>query len=138
MTPYNNYFPTTYQNPVGYSQYMQPQVPQSSFATPPISQQSNSGIIWVQGEAAAKAYPVAPGNSVLLMDSEEQRFFIKSADASGMPLPLRRFSYTEEVEVQQSYANAPDVDMSQYITRKEFDEWRNEQMTHGKKGDKNA
>lgn len=125
---FNSYIPQPYQQ-----QYVYPTTYQQN---QPLS--NTPSLIWVQGEAAAKAYPVAPGNSVLLMDSEEQRFFIKSADASGMPLPLRRFSYTEEVEVQQSYANAPDVDMSQYITRKEFDEWRNEQMTHGKKGDKNA
>lgn len=125
---FNSYIPQPYQQ-----QYVYPTAYQQN---QPLS--NTPSLIWVQGEAAAKAYPVAPGNSVLLMDSEEQRFFIKSADASGMPLPLRRFSYTEEVEVQQSYANAPDVDMSQYITRKEFDEWRNEQMAHGKKGDKNA
>lgn len=31
----------------------------------------NSGVIWVQGEEGAKAYMVAAGNSVLLMDSEK-------------------------------------------------------------------
>ena len=60
---------------------------QSSPSTPPI--------IWVQGEEGAKAYMVAAGNSVLLMDSENSAFYIKSTDASGMPLPLRAFDYKE-------------------------------------------
>lgn len=58
-------------------------------------QQSGNGITWVQGEEGAKAYIVAPGASVMLMDSEGQSFYIKSADASGMPMPLRVFDYTE-------------------------------------------
>ena len=78
------------------------------------SAQSN-GIIWVQGEAGAKAYPVAAGNSVQLMDSERQVFYIKSTDNSGIPQPLRRFVYHEDV------AEAPAVDTSQFITRAEFE-----------------
>lgn len=49
---------------------------------------------WVQGEAGARAWLVAPNNTVLLMDSEKQRFYIKSADNSGMP-SMRVFDYTE-------------------------------------------
>lgn len=53
------------------------------------------GINWVQGVEAAKGYFVLPGNSVLLLDSEAQCFYIKSVDASGVPAPLRVFDYTE-------------------------------------------
>ena len=61
------------------------------------TQQSN-GIVWVQGEAGAKSFLVAPNQSVLLMDSESNVFYIKSSDASGMPLPLRVFEYTETTQ----------------------------------------
>lgn len=57
--------------------------------------QTQSSITWVQGEEGAKAYLVAAGNSVLLMDSEAQVFYIKSTDASGMPMPLRIFDFVE-------------------------------------------
>ena len=50
-------------------------------------QQHQNGLLWVQGEEAAKAYMVAAGNSVLLMDSEKHSFYIKSTDQSGMPMP---------------------------------------------------
>ena len=63
--------------------------------------QATPSIIWVQGEEGAKAYMVAAGNSVLLMDSENSAFYIKSTDASGMPLPLRVFDYKERTTRQK-------------------------------------
>ena len=40
--------------------------------------QTNQGILWVQGEAGAKSYLVAPSTSILLMDSENEYFYIKT------------------------------------------------------------
>jgi len=87
------------------------------YTTPATPQQS--GILWVQGEAGAKSYLVGAGQSVLLMDSENQCFYIKSTDASGMPMPLRTFDYTERV--QNSVLEHTD-----YVTREEFDRFVNE------------
>lgn len=83
---YNNYFPQYY-----------PMMPQQAMPSQMQNNQqaSNGGITWVQGEAAAKSYPVAAGQSVLLMDSEASAFYIKSTDQSGMPQPLRIFDYSE-------------------------------------------
>lgn len=105
---FNPYFPATYQNP--YMQQYQPQ-------------QQSGGLIWVQGEAGAKSYPVSAGQSVLLMDSESNRFFIKSADASGMPMPLRVFDYTERKDAVRASesASAAGLDISAYVTREEFE-----------------
>lgn len=82
------------------------------------NQQSSNGIIWVQGEEGAKAYMVAPGNSVLLMDSENSAFYIKSSDNSGMPMPLRIFDYVERNARQQTQNIKPNAE---YVTRQEFD-----------------
>lgn len=49
------------------------------------NQFQNNSIIWVSGEAGAKAYIVAPNTTVALWDSESQAIYLKSADASGMP-----------------------------------------------------
>lgn len=88
-------------------------------------EQNNNGINWVQGEAGAKSYPVAPNQSVMLMDSEENVFYIKTVDSSGMPLPLRIFDYTERtVQTQtqvRSQNEAPQINMNNYITREEFE-----------------
>lgn len=77
-----------------------------------------NGIIWVQGEAGAKSYLVAPNATVLLMDSENSRFYLKSSDASGVPLPLRKFTYSEDTETLQNNAQAIQTDSG--ITQEAF------------------
>ncbi|MBR1749897.1 MAG: hypothetical protein IJ740_03300 [Ruminococcus sp.] len=114
---YNNYFPATYggynPNPYGGMQTYPQTVPPAQ----------NSGIQWVQGEAGAKAFSIGAGQSVLLMDSESNAFYIKATDQSGMPLPLRVFDYTERTA--QSVPTAPQtaqIDTSLFVTRAELDE----------------
>ena len=117
---YNNYFPQ-YQQAYPQAYYG---MPQNQPTMPQNAQQAQSGgIPWVQGEAAAKAYPVASGQSVLLMDSEESTFYIKSTDQSGMPQPLRIFDYTERT-AQKSEAGIAKASSSDYVSRSEFDEFR--------------
>lgn len=119
---YNNGFPITYQQM--YPQYLtssfQPQMMQQQ---PQMTQQVNdTGILWVQGEAGAKSWAVAPGKSVMLMDSESNTFYIKSSDNSGMPMPLRIFDYKERVEqaVQTPSIQSQEIDTSKFVTRDEF------------------
>ena len=101
------------------------QVPQMQTYTP--VQQNNNGLIWVQGESGAKSYLVAPNTTVLLMDSESQRFYLKSSDASGMPLPLRIFEYTEKAQNAPNPASgAQSIDLSSYATKAEFDAFKGE------------
>ena len=85
-----NYFPQTYQTPIYY--------PTQSNAFQSVgsvgaNQQQNSFVQWVQGENAAKSFPVAPNTSVPLFDSEANVIYIKSADASGMP-SIKILDYT--------------------------------------------
>lgn len=109
-----NYYPTYYQPPMAdqLTQYRQQQYTMPQAAPQP----QPSPILWVQGEEGAKAYMVAPGTSVLLMDSESSSFYIKSTDASGMPQPLRIFDYTERA----ANAKAPVIPSADYVTREEF------------------
>lgn len=83
--------------------------------------QGNNGIMWVQGEAAAKSYPVAPNTTVMLLDSENSTFYLKTSDASGMPLPLRVFDYSERTQNASVMPSAAlqgglAVDLSNYVT----------------------
>lgn len=104
---------------------MQNAVTQPSMPSQTIQQQS-SQIIWVSGEAGAKSYLVAPGNTVMLLDAENSVFYLKSADASGMPLPLRIFDYKERTTTaQQAFGGsvtAESLNLDNFVTRKEFDE----------------
>lgn len=119
---YNNYFPQQYYPQFYGSQQMQQNTPQVAQAP----QQTSSGnLIWVQGEAAAKAYPVVAGQSVFLMDSEESVFYIKATDQSGMPQPLRIFDYKERTTAQNSPVSAPKAS-NEYVSRKEFEAFRDD------------
>jgi hypothetical protein len=107
-----NYFPAGYQ----------PYYPTQNNAYPtqmnvaPTQPTQNNGIIWVQGEAGAKSYMVAPNTTVQLWDSESQTIYLKSADASGMP-SMRIIDYT----IRDSTPKAPNFgQQSDFVTRSEL------------------
>lgn len=96
------------------TQYQQP-VQAATIGQPTSPQTVGNGIIWVQGEEGAKAYLVAPGNTVQLWDSENPVIYLKSADMSGMP-SMRVLDYAERTTAQKPPA-APTND---FVTRAEF------------------
>lgn len=110
-----SYYPPTQPMPdqLAYLRQQQMQLMQQPAASP----------LWVQGEAGAKAYPVAPGSSVILMDSESNVFYIKSADQSGMPT-MRTFEYRERTAAQNPPVQAAQQPQGDYVTRSEFDALR--------------
>lgn len=118
---YANYFPASYQSPATVQPVMTFQQPQP-VPQPQVQQQPQPQINWCQGEAAARAYLVAPNQSVMLMDSEQSVFYIKSADASGMPLPLRIFDYKERSTQNQQVDQPLAQPHEEYITRHELEE----------------
>lgn len=110
MAIYNG-FPATYQPMYYQPQYQQPQQTQQPA--------QNTGVIWVQGEAGAKSYLVAPNTTVQLWDSEKQTIYLKSADASGMPsMKVLDYTIREAPQTASSPAvsNPPD-----YATKAEID-----------------
>ena len=121
MAVVNPYFPVGY-NGYQYPQYMPQQMIPNQYGQ---IQQQSGGLVWVQGIEGAKSHHVDAGQSVLLMDSESNCFFIKSADSSGMPLPLRIFDYTERTANNQQQQPAQTVetiiDTTQFVSREEFE-----------------
>ena len=118
MAVYNGGFPASYQQYYPQYQAYQPQV-----------QQQSSGPIWIQGEAAAKSYLVAPGTTVALWDSESQTIFLKSADASGMP-SMKVLDYTiRDLNAQKGpkadLINSADT-LSAYATKTELEALKRE------------
>ena len=122
---YNNGFPVNY--PMYYNPVQPVQPVQQA------QQQSNS-IIWVSGEAGAKAYLVAPNNTVQLWDSEAQTIYLKSADASGMP-SMKILDYTIR---EQGGQNMPTLVQAQgdYVTREEFNAFTEKVEKHFADGNK--
>lgn len=121
MAIFNNGYPTTYQpmyqQPTYATMQSQPNQVQQSQAT------NYSDMIFVQGKEAAKVYPVARGNSVVLFDSEGDKFYIKAVDNTGMPMRLRTFSYVEVMEDEphgMSSLAPQEIDTSQFATKQEM------------------
>lgn len=119
---YQNYslpYPQYYQN---YAQ----NYPQNSPQIPPagMQQQSNNNIIWVQGEAGAKSYLVAPNNTVQLWDSEAPTIYLKSADASGMP-SMKILDYTVRGEDKTPKTPPQPTQNTSYVTHDELNALEN-------------
>ena len=83
----------------------------------PMVQKNPGDMIWVQGEAGAKAYLIAPNNTVVLWDTESPTIYIKTADASGVP-SMRILDFKER--------NAPNPTPNstgvQFVTIEQFNE----------------
>lgn len=119
MALYNNPYQYSFGVPGQMNQFQQQpvQMPTQTVQQP---QQNNSGILWVSGEVGAKSYLVAPGTSVLLMDSDDTVFYLKTADQSGMP-SLRTFKYSE-ITGQKSFNK---TDQNNFVNREEFENFKN-------------
>ena len=85
--------------------------------TPQQPQQPMSNIAWCQGEAGAKSYTVGAGQTMWLLDSENDGvFYIKTVDASGMPMPLRIFDFKERQAVAKTATTTSD-----FVTHEELE-----------------
>lgn len=98
----------------------------NQIAAPPPSRNisQNGGIVWVNGLEGAKGYIVQPNSSVILMDSERNYFYWKTANESGIP-NMRIFEFQEhqiQTEKKQDENNNIDEKLKQYVPRTEFED----------------
>jgi len=112
-----NYFPQNYQMPAYYPTQSNAYPTQTS-----VGANQPNALIWVQGEGAAKSYPVAPNTSVPLWDSEANVVYIKSADASGMP-SIKVLDYTVRDNAQRTAEIQPQGD---FVTHNELADMQKE------------
>lgn len=81
------------------------------------AQVPSNNIIWVQGIEGAKAQQIKPGVTLLLLDSENDQFYIKACDQYGICLPIKTFKF-EEVVAAPAVVQAPAA--AQYVTKEEL------------------
>ena len=107
-----------------------PQYPYNSY------QQNQPGtqvktLEWVEGEVGAKAFQMPQGwpaeAPIALWDSTDKKIFLKSWNAMGMAKPLQELDYEiKEQPVLLPEGNSGHSDMSQYVTKEDFEELKKE------------
>lgn len=103
-------------NPLAY-QSMQP-----NWMPPP---RQNNGVIWVNGVEGAKGYIIQPNSTVVLMDSEQNCFYLKSTNEAGVP-SIRIFEFKEKTQTTPAQTKINfDEKLKNYVPRAEFDEIKN-------------
>ena len=61
------------------------------------TQSSGDTMLWVLNENEASSFPVTPNNSVVLWDKNNKTFYIKTANAQGIP-SMQIYDFTERIE----------------------------------------
>lgn len=116
---YNSYYPVTYQpnyysNP--YQPQYQPQMIQQPQQQTPSAQRmpqpaiQQSGFVLVQSEQEARAYPVAPGNSITFKDESQPYCYVKTMGFNQLDRPVfERYRLVKEEtpsEVAEAHISA--------------------------------
>ncbi len=83
-----------------------------------------SNIVWAQGIEAARSYVVAPGTTIIMLDSDDaETLYIKSCDNTGRP-SLRVCDYKDREIPKSSAVVAPSN--QDYVLKKDFEKFRDE------------
>ena len=108
---YGSVFPNN-QNPIGYQNPM-------LYGNQPIQQDDNSIMaVFVQGEAGATNYLVRSGTTVMPIDFQAGKFWLKS-NTGGIPQRMRHFVF-KEIFPEQEQPNQSEKENAS-VTREEFD-----------------
>lgn len=109
-----NYNPYIQAGGAQFSPYLNYNQFQQTQTLPPQQQPQQAGsilMIQIQSDEEVNTYPVAAGTTVMLINFSTKKFWLKSTNTSGVPEPVRKFSFKEEV-TQAPQTNA--------VTREEF------------------
>lgn len=99
----------------------QPQTMQTNMGPiAPTGSPQNSGIIWVSGKGEADGYLVAPNSAVALWDANNPVIYLRQADSTGKP-STKVYDLVEHTD-SPTQQIAPQIDLSQYITREQLED----------------
>ena len=118
FTPYyqpNYYQPPMPDNLMQMRQQMMHQKPVQAAQQQPMQ----TSVVWISGgKEEANGFMVAPNSRAIIFETNSMIFHIKERDASGTPIPMRTFNYTEESENASQDTKKMD---DKFVTRDEFD-----------------
>ena len=118
--------PTMPQMADNQNQFSQPyQSPVQTNPTPmPMQTQQTNDMIWVLNENEATSYPVAPNNSVVLWDKNNKTFYIKTANAQGIP-SMQIYDFKERVQTQENATKTHECTCGdKYATKEQINDLR--------------
>lgn len=85
----------------------------------PMAGSAQNGMIWVSGRQEADGYLIVPNSAVALWDANNPVVYLRKADSTGKPSTVV-YDLVERTDNPPAQA-APQVDLSQYITRDELE-----------------
>lgn len=77
-------------------------------------QQQSCQIQFVRGDAGAKAFGIPASSSIILMDSSEPVFYMKSTDANGIET-IKAYDFTERE------TTAPELNTDKFVLKSDFE-----------------
>lgn len=101
---------------------IQPQTPPAN----PMFGSAPNGIIWVTGKQEADGYLIAPNSAVALWDQNNPVVYLRKADSTGKPSTVV-YDLVERTDNPPTQA-APQVDLSQFVTREQLEEILSERL----------
>lgn len=127
---YQNYFPQSYYQ----NNYAQPNNPQFTYQQPMIQNQMQQnvpqrvGFIRVQNEDEARAYLVAPNESVTFIDENNPYIYTKTMDASQLDRPkFEKYRLVKEDETKATNQTESKCQSEvEYVTVDEFNKLQSE------------
>ena len=104
--PYPQYYPTSY------PQYQQQILPSSQ----PMQQQQNQVLFaWVQSEEEGTKFPLSAGQSIFLMNQNDDYLYMKSIDQLG------KMTFIKKRLIDETDDKEPKIDLSGYIRKDELE-----------------
>ena len=93
-------------------QNMQSQLAQLQSNAQP--QQQGHQIQTVKGIAGARAFAIPPSSGVILMDTDDSVFYLKSTDANGLET-VKAYEFTEKE------TDTPELNADKFVLKSDFD-----------------
>jgi hypothetical protein len=72
------------------------------------------------GYQSAESYPVAAGNTAVLMDFNLGKFWLKTTDIYGRPLPMEEYQFFKPNSMQQPAQEPAQQNQNDYVKKEDF------------------
>ena len=79
----------------------------------------DTNITFVNGIEGAKAFQLRPNQSILLMDSENKKFYVKSSDNLGI-MKISSYTFTEDEILGDNNTSSQNNNDKQYVSIEDF------------------